>query len=475
MLAVLGLGVALILAYAIYSSRRSNYGHSHQEVVEAHKYHLTGNDKHSQQDIEGALEDYEAGLEIAPRYVPLLLARANLYMQIGEFDSALYDCSRALDIDPQHNETRYQRAKAYEKIGKLGEALADYSFLIEKYDDASAYVLRIELLLRLKQYDKALQDAQAALEKHIDKWFGHVYLGRVYKERKEYKKAISELTLALGVKTISTDRRYWTLFWRCWSYYATKQIDKGLADAETMVVLSSELSSGQYALGYGLTQQGQYSHAVLHLQQARRLEPDNTEILYRLGKTYEKLHRHEKAIETFAEHVRIKPEDETGYLHRGMIYAHLEQYANAIADYTQILGLDENHSLAYNNRSWAKAAAGDYQGSLEDANKAIEIETEHAHIYSTRGQAYWLLQNYQSALADFEHAQQLAPEQASYLAETAVAQFALQQNDEAIQLWQQIQAMSDKPVTAAELQTEYGWAQPFYEAMQQIESLAKAK
>jgi tetratricopeptide (TPR) repeat protein len=87
----------------------------------------------------------------------------------------------------------------------------------------------------------------------------------------------------------------------------------------------------------------------------------------------------------------------------------------------------------------------------------------------------WLLGNHESALADFNHAHELDNESAAFISEQAVALHSLGRTDEAIAAWQQIQARDDGVTTAQAIQEKYRYPQPFYQAMQQIESLAKAK
>jgi tetratricopeptide (TPR) repeat protein len=98
-----------------------------------------------------------------------------------------------------------------------------------------------------------------------------------------------------------------------------------------------------------------------------------------------------------------------------------------------------------------------------------------ATVHDTRGQVYWLMGNYEAALADYEQAQNLDNTHVGFQVGKIVTLFSLGRKDEAIAAWQQIQAREDGLITAEALQDEYGYAPPFYEAMQQVEALANQR
>ena len=80
---------------------------------------------------EKALESYTMGLNVAPHVLPLRMARAKLYMQLGNKEKALVDYSDVLDWKADEQEALFMRAYIYTGQRLYRRARADYEALLK--------------------------------------------------------------------------------------------------------------------------------------------------------------------------------------------------------------------------------------------------------------------------------------------------------------------------------------------------------
>lgn len=111
-----------------------------------------------QRKYEHAVESYTFALNFAPRAVPILLNRADTYMEMGVTDRAYIDYCEILDLDKAHKEALLMRAYIYVIRRDYKSARTDYNRLLEL--EAKNYNARLGLAnLNQKQerYSEALE------------------------------------------------------------------------------------------------------------------------------------------------------------------------------------------------------------------------------------------------------------------------------------------------------------------------------
>ena len=114
-------------------------------------------------DRSGAERDFERGLSSEPTDEPSWIARG-LAKQQRDVDGALADFERALQINPRSFEALENKAAALDRLGKERESLKVAQQVVEFYPDSVlARGGRGVLLARIKERDRAIADAKAAL------------------------------------------------------------------------------------------------------------------------------------------------------------------------------------------------------------------------------------------------------------------------------------------------------------------------
>ena len=182
-------------------------------------YYQIGRMQEHRGKLEKALESYTMGLNVAPHVLPLRMARAKLYMQLGNKEKALVDYSdvRAyiyteqrlykkartdyealLKLNPAHEEARIGLVLLNEKDNRPREAMEQINAMVAAAPDhAILYAVRAGLEQTRKQYEAAEADFTKAISlepKNIDYLLNRAAL---YIETKRKKEARADLDKAM--------------------------------------------------------------------------------------------------------------------------------------------------------------------------------------------------------------------------------------------------------------------------------------
>lgn len=183
--------------------------------------------------LKEAVETYSLALNFKPHAMPVLLARAATYLELGVEDKAYVDYSNVLDQDITNKEAlsfrafiamrqhAYDVARAdYERLldqdakdpgarmglallnqkqGRLNEATEQLARLIADWPKEPAYYLaRADVLADRKLYDLALLDYESAIGLNPDDPYAYIARAEMYLQMKHRKKqARKDLDMAV--------------------------------------------------------------------------------------------------------------------------------------------------------------------------------------------------------------------------------------------------------------------------------------
>jgi tetratricopeptide (TPR) repeat protein len=207
----------------------------------------------------------------------------------------------------------------------------------------TALMIIVVVLLSIGTYSRNItwKDPQALWEDVIAKApnnsRAYNNLGVVFKERKEFDRAVE-----LFEKSLGADRNYTAVYYN--------------------------LGDVQYRLG-------NYENAIAYLKQALtgKLNPKlQLDILNKLGRTYSAMGQTEKAIETFEEAVKIFPSSIVLLNNLGVQYIKNGRTNFAIEIYEKAIKIEEKAYL-YNNLALAYAQKGDKEKSRLMQRRALEL------------------------------------------------------------------------------------------------------
>ena len=113
----------------------------------------------------GLLILYPQSLEPKIHGVDNHLYWGNIYQKQGKFPQALIEFNKIIDINPNLSQGYKSRGYLFYKLGKLDEAISDFNQVCRiDPTDAGSYFSRSQAYLAQKQYSKAWEDMQKAIE-----------------------------------------------------------------------------------------------------------------------------------------------------------------------------------------------------------------------------------------------------------------------------------------------------------------------
>ena len=153
-----------------------------------------------------ALQSYTQGLNIAPHVLPLRMARARLYMEMGNQEKALVDYSDVLDWKEDEEEALFMRAYIYTGQRLYKKARADSEALL-KLNPAHEEA-RIGLVL-LNEKDNRPREAMEQINAMIAAAPDHAVLYAVRagleQTRKQYEASEADFTKAITLDPSNID------------------------------------------------------------------------------------------------------------------------------------------------------------------------------------------------------------------------------------------------------------------------------
>jgi tetratricopeptide (TPR) repeat protein len=164
-----------------------------------------------------------------------------------------------------------------------------------------------------------------------------------------------------------------------------------------------------YALGRSYLNSGMLNDAVVHLDQARAMEPAGLWSNFYYGLCAFRLGLYDRAANAFSVCIGKAPELAGFYYDRALAYTDLRQAALAVADYDQAILLGENLE---SNRDVLKHAAlnrgilhyrsGNYDQALVDLHRALNERANAAIVHYNLAHVYLAKKDRAAALVSLE-------------------------------------------------------------------------
>jgi len=153
-----------------------------------------------------------------------------------------------------------------------------------------------------------------------------------------------------------------------------RQVHLARMELQQALTYDPEHVPSHYLMGFILMGRRQYSEAIVHFKEVRRLEPTYHEATNNLGVIYLAQERWEDAIELYRglldEPMYTSPE----LAHNNIGWAHynMRSHRDAIEHFRMAIFLKPDFCLGYNNLGLAQAGMGDLQNAAKSFSFAIE-------------------------------------------------------------------------------------------------------
>ncbi len=346
--------------------------------------------------LDEALDDYELviDLDAAPERARAYCGAGQIALRRGELEIALEDLTAALQLEPEYGAARYALGQALRKLGRTDDARRELA-LADRHRDREP-PLDAALAARLASLRTGAIDA---LHTGIDLAQAGDLVAAVerYHEALRLNPDLAETHAQLGAAQLARGRLD----------EAQHHLDRGLE-------LDPGNADARYNLGVLAHERRQHETAVQHFRQAVALRPGHFDAQLGLGTDLRQLGHHEKSLAPLRAAMSCRPGDPRPYKRLAGALAALGRYGEAVAVlHLGTTRVPDDASIA-DRLAWILATCP--AADIRDPARALDLaesacrRTRYrvARALDTKAAALAALQRYEEAIETAQSAADLA-------------------------------------------------------------------
>ena len=293
------------------------------------------------QKYEDASAAYRKALALNPKLPGVQLNLGLAEFKLNNLQAAVAPLRAAVIENPNNMQAQTLLGLSYYGTGQFANAVK-HLVLASKADPANAELHGIlaQSCLSAKEYDCALNEFAWILKRDPDSASAHMLTGEALDGLGRTPEAIAEFTLAAKAASNAPDVNFGLgyLYWKMRRYdEAASAFEKELSvdpknaqalaylgdvemkrenpekaqgHLEQAIALRSDIFIAQLDMGVILMQQKKYPEALVALQGAAKLDPEQPEIHYRLGRLYQAMGQGDAAQKEFAKVQQLHKKEE---------------------------------------------------------------------------------------------------------------------------------------------------------------------
>ena len=323
-------------------------------------------------DIEMAIAEFNAALEIDPTFIDAYVNLGNAYRDFHKYEESIEAFNKALQLDDKH-------APAYYGLGRTLMAQ-------ENFEGA---VAQLELAVRYDPNHK----------------FYHFALGQAYYALKRYADAAAALTREIEISFDYSPAYF--LLGRV--NFDAKKWDDAATAFQQAVNLDKQNPTYHFWLGKLYNNTGRDKAAVEYFDAALSLKPDYAEAWLYKGLSLLNQKQFQKALQALNRGIKYNDKMPAAYIARAESYTYFKKYTDAEKDYLKAIKLDPKHVYPYYELGRLYQDMGQDKKALVYLNKAKKIAPDYALVYWALGFGYKKLRRYREAIGSFKTYLELNP------------------------------------------------------------------
>jgi protein O-mannosyl-transferase len=328
----------------------------------------------------------------------------------------------------------------YERCKIWKDSFTLWTDVIEKFNKVEiAYNNRGVSFASLKEYRKALDDYNKAIEINPKNAEAYNNKGVSLSNLKEFKEALSNYNKAIQFRPNYQDAYYN----RANAYISLENPENAIKDYDRALTLNPNHSGALNNRGLAKRLVKDLNGAMDDFNRVIQLYPQNAEAYSNRSLARFDLKDFSGAEEDSRKALELNPGMKDASMQSGNAKVLQKDFPGAIIEYTRVLDQDPNNADAYLKRGVcrintqdlqgavsdlgnsikinpknpeacfqrgiAKNTMGDFKGSIEDYNRAIELKEDYSEAYCNRGISKYSLKDLKGALEDYDIAIEINP------------------------------------------------------------------
>ena len=162
-------------------------------------------------------------------------------------------------------------------------------------------------------------------------------------------------------------------------------------------------------LGNVYIKSGEDEKALPVFQKLLEADSQNAGTLLTLGGIYRRIKKYDESVEVLNKALKAGAKEEDAYYNLGFTYRLMGKYEDAIDCFEVVVTLNPSDVLAYNHLGAIYELKGDHEGAILAYQKALKIDPNHPVLHLNLAKAYENSENVVMAIREYETALRYKP------------------------------------------------------------------
>jgi tetratricopeptide (TPR) repeat protein len=420
---------------------------THSPNATAAYHFMLGYQAELAQDMDRAIQEYQAALKADPASQSVKARLASLYFSLGDMPNAVNYADQAAEGLSQDGQLLTQMAGILASAGQGERAvkLLDRAIEIDQ-TSGDPYFTKGLLLLSLKRQPEAEQAIRAGLARAPESAVGYYHLGRILLDAEKGEEAAASLERAITVnasfepaylalasvyesqktpdRAVAVLRKYLqTVNSRSRDirhqlvrlYVATKDYQGARKELTDLLAEDPSDTDAQLRLAILYGEEKEYPKAIDQLTKILKARPTELKIRDYLGYLYEESKDTKKAIETYTFNVQLEPSYFEGHLHLGLLFYRLKQFPDAVTHLTKAITINPKAPEAHIVLGLTYFQKDQFDDAVKVLEDGISHNPKNADLHFNLGTVYDKLNRFDDVVRVMETAIKLDPHHADAL------------------------------------------------------------
>ncbi|PFH29436.1 tetratricopeptide repeat protein [Burkholderia sp. JKS000303] len=333
-------------------------------------------------DLDAALANFEAALQLDPHHVATLVRRGNTMIGVRRYAAALADYDRALDASPLLFDALCNRGAALRALGRLQDALDTYerALTVDPRSFESLYNLG-NVLRDLQRPADALLNYERALALAPNHPDILSVKGRTLVELGRPKEALASFNEAIAAQPDSVEALYNSAV----ALERLGRAEEAMQRCDRVLTLDPRHAKAHATRGNALLHLKRYEDALADYTRALDIEPGAVDVLCNQGTALRQLERHDAALQCYDAALAANAAFAEAWCNRGNVLQDLRRYDAALASFDRALAINPKYAMAWFNRGSVLLEMLRFDDALASFDQAIAFEPNYVDAHFAQG------------------------------------------------------------------------------------------